>query len=68
MIFQQSLFHPIFFQDSHFATDALKNKNHQNSNATNDTLNGEETLPKSDENTPGKCFSYNLLQIKPLQK
>ena len=68
MIFQLSLIHPIFFQDSHFATDTLENENHQNSNATNDPFNGEETLTKSDENTPGKCFSCNLLQIKPLQK
>ena len=43
-------------------------QNIDNSNTTNDALNGVETVTKSDENTPGKCFSYNLLQIKPLQK
>ena len=58
----------IIFEDSHFAIDATINKIHQNINATNDALNGVETVTKSDENTPGTCFSYNLLQIKPLQK
>ena len=58
----------IIFEDSHFAIDAPINKIHQNINATNDALNGVETVTKSDENTPGTCFSYNILQIKPLQK
>ena len=48
------------FQDSHFAINAPINKIHQNRNATNDALNGEETLTKSDENTPGTFFTYDL--------
>ena len=50
----------IIFQDSHFATDAVINKFHQNSNATNNALNGVGTVTKSDKNTPGKCFSCDL--------
>ena len=45
-----------------------QNENHQNSKATNDAVNGLETATKLDENTPGIYFSYDILQIKPLQK
>ena len=53
-------FSDIIFQHSHFAIDAPINKIHQNINATNDALNGVETVTKSDENTRSTCFTYDL--------
>ena len=46
----------IIIFSSNFATDTLHNKNHQNSDTTNQVVIGVETATQSDENVPGKCF------------